>query len=99
MNVRRSLGAILATLTLAASVSACGAGAVLKGDTLGDAGTPVTLTVGYQPYYTEAWSGLVMRGKEFWRRYLPAGSTVEFQVGLQGSIIVGQMVAGKQQIG
>jgi NitT/TauT family transport system substrate-binding protein len=99
MHVRRSLASILAVVALAAT--ACGAGDVLKADTIsgGDTGQPVTLTVGYQPYYTEAWSGLVMRGKEFWRKYLPPGSTVDFQVGLQGSIIVSQLLAGKQQIG
>ena len=58
-------------------------------------GGAVHLTVGYQPYYTEAWSGLVMRGKEFWKKYLPSGSTVDFQVGLQGSIIV-EPAAGRQ---
>lgn len=66
---------------------------------LGSDGEPVTLTIGYQPYYTEAWSGLVMRDQEFWRKYLPEGSEVSFQVGLQGSIITSQMLAGKQQIG
>jgi NitT/TauT family transport system substrate-binding protein len=100
MHVRRSLAPILAGLAaLALAASSCGMGDVVKGDALGDTGKPVTLTVGYQPYYTEAWSGLVMRGKEFWKKYLPAGSTVEFQVGLQGSIIVSQLLAGKQQIG
>jgi NitT/TauT family transport system substrate-binding protein len=100
MHLRRSLAPLLAVVVLAAT--ACGAGDVLKGDSLGntaDTGKPVNLVVGYQPYYTEAWSGLVMRGKEFWRRYLPAGSTVEFQVGLQGSIVISQLLAGKQQIG
>ena len=62
-------------------------------------GDPITLTVGYQPYYTEAWSGLVMRQKQFWKKYLPKGSQVNWEVGLQGSIIVGQMLAGKEQIG
>jgi NitT/TauT family transport system substrate-binding protein len=100
MHVRRSLAPLLAGLAaLALAASSCGMGDVVKGDALGDTGKPVTLTVGYQPYYTEAWSGLVMRGKEFWKKYLPEGSTVEFQVGLQGSIIVSQLLAGKQQIG
>jgi len=40
-----------------------------------------------------------MRGKEMWKKHLPAGSTVEFQIGLQGAVIVNQMLAGKQQIG
>jgi NitT/TauT family transport system substrate-binding protein len=62
-------------------------------------GGPVHLTIGYQPYYTQAWSGVAMRGKEFWKKYLPEGSTVTFQVGLQGAVIVTQLVAGKQQIG
>ena len=65
----------------------------------GKAGEPVQLVVGYQPYYTQAWSAMVMRGKEFWKKYLPAGSTVEFQVGLQGAIIVNAMLAGKEHIG
>ena len=65
----------------------------------GKPGEPVHLVVGYQPYYTESWSGMVMRGKEFWKKYLPKGSTVEFQIGLQGSIIVNAMLAGKQDIG
>ncbi len=65
----------------------------------GKPGDPIHLTVGFQPYFTPAWSGVVLKGKEFWKKYLPAGSTVEFQVGLQGAVIVGQMLADKQQIG
>ena len=65
----------------------------------GKVGSPINLVVGYQPYYTESWSGVVMRGKKFYEKYLPKGSTVEFQVGLQGAIIVNNMLAGKQQIG
>src|SRR5215813_12958976 len=65
----------------------------------GKPGGPVKLVVGYQPYYTQAWSGVVMRGKKFYEKYLPKGSTVEFQAGLQGAIIVDNMLAGKQHIG
>jgi NitT/TauT family transport system substrate-binding protein len=65
----------------------------------GKPGTPVKLVVGYQPYYTQSWSGVVMRGKKFYEKYLPKGSEVEFQVGLQGAIIVNNMLAGKQHIG
>ncbi len=65
----------------------------------GKPGTPVKLVVGYQPYYTQAWSGVVMRGKKFYEKYLPKGSDVEFQIGLQGAIIVNNMLAGKQNIG
>src|SRR5256714_2517723 len=65
----------------------------------GQPGTPVKLVVGYQPYYTQSWSGVVMRGKKFYEKYLPKGSNVEFQIGLQGAIIVNNMLAGKQNIG
>jgi NitT/TauT family transport system substrate-binding protein len=65
----------------------------------GKPGTPVNLVVGYQPYYTQSWSGVVMRGKKFYEKYLPKGSAVEFQIGLQGAIIVNNMLAGKQNIG
>ena len=65
----------------------------------GKVGEPVKLVVGYQPYYTESWSGVIMRGKKFYEKYLPKGSTVEFQIGLQGAIIVNNMLAGKQHIG
>jgi sulfonate transport system substrate-binding protein len=65
----------------------------------GKQGEPVKLVVGYQPYYTEAWSGVIMRSKRFYEKYLPKGSEVEFQIGLQGAIIVNNMLAGKQHIG
>jgi NitT/TauT family transport system substrate-binding protein len=65
----------------------------------GKQGQPVKLVIGYQPYYTEAWSGVVINGKQLWKKYLPAGSTAEFQVGLQGAIIVNAMTGEKQHIG
>ena len=65
----------------------------------GNVGDPIDLVVGYQPYYTEAWSGVVMKSLKLYEKYLPEGSTVEFQIGLQGGIIVNAMLAGKQHIG
>src|SRR3954465_14582395 len=82
-----AIAALLATSALAADID------------YGKPGTPVKLVVGYQPYYTQAWSGVVMRGKKFYEKYLPKGSDVEFQIGLQGAIIVNNMLAGKQNIG
>jgi len=79
----------------AASPDPAGAG----NSSYGKAGDPVKLVIGYQPYYTEAWSAAVMREKKFYEKYLPKGSTVEFQIGLQGTIIVNNMLAGKQSIG
>lgn len=65
----------------------------------GKPGDPVQLVIGYQPYYTQSWSGVVMRGKKFYEKYLPKGSTVDFSIGLQGAVIVNAMLAGKQHIG
>lgn len=65
----------------------------------GKPGTPVKLVAGYQPYATLTWDGAVARKKEFWKKYLPPGSTVEYQVGLAGAVIVNQMLAGKQHFG
>jgi hypothetical protein len=38
----------------------------------GKQGQPVKLVVGYQPYYTEAWSSVVINGKQLWEE-APAG--------------------------
>jgi NitT/TauT family transport system substrate-binding protein len=65
----------------------------------GKRGEAVDLVIGYQPYYTESWTGVVNNGKGFWKKHLPVGSTAEFQVGLQGSVIVNAMAGEKQHIG
>jgi NitT/TauT family transport system substrate-binding protein len=65
----------------------------------GKPGQPIELVVGYQPYYTESWSGVIMRDKKFYEKYLPKGSSVTFQVGLQGAIIVNGMLARKVDVG
>ena len=65
----------------------------------GKPGDPIELVIGYQPYYTKSWSGVIMRDKKFYEKYLPKGSNVSFQVGLQGAIIVNGMLAGKVDVG
>jgi len=86
-------------------LAAIAAGALIGGPVqaadinFGKPGDPVELVIGYQPYYTQSWSGVIMRGKKFYEKYLPKGSKVEFQIGLQGAIIVNNMLAGKQHIG
>jgi NitT/TauT family transport system substrate-binding protein len=65
----------------------------------GKPGDPIDLVIGYQPYYTESWSGVIMRDKKYYEKYLPKGSNVTFQIGLQGAIIVNGMLAGKVDIG
>jgi NitT/TauT family transport system substrate-binding protein len=93
---RRPVALIAALAVLMLGALASGTAGIAVG---ARSGHPIRLTVGYQPYYTEAWSALVMRKKQLWKRYLPAGSQVTFQSALQGSLIVGRMLAGKQDIG
>lgn len=88
--------AVFIAAAAALGLAACGTAA---GASLGSAGKPVNLVVGYQPYYSEAWTAAVLRGTGLWKKYLPPNSTVTFQPALQGSIEVGQMLAGKEQIG
>jgi NitT/TauT family transport system substrate-binding protein len=88
----------LAVLALTVAVAAVPALAAASKD-YGKPGEPIELVVGYQPYYTESWSGVVMRDKKFYEKYLPQGSKVEFQIGLQGAIVVNGMLAGKVDIG
>jgi len=63
------------------------------------AAEPVHITVGFQPYYAGAWGALVVKQQELWKKYLPAGSTVDWEVGLQGAVITNNMLAGKYQFG
>jgi len=65
----------------------------------GKPGEAVNVVVGYQPYYTESWSGVVINGKSIWKKYLPKGSSVKFDIGLQGSVIVGKLIGEKNHIG
>jgi NitT/TauT family transport system substrate-binding protein len=65
----------------------------------GKPGDPVKLVIGHPSHYTAVWSVHVLHGKELWKKHLPPGSTVEYQIGLQGSVIVNNMLAGKQHIG
>jgi sulfonate transport system substrate-binding protein len=84
---------------IAAAIAASLSSGVAFAHDYGKSGAPVTVVVGYQPYYTQAWSGVVMRAKKFYEKYLPTGSSVEFQVGLQGALIVDNILSGRQQIG
>ena len=100
-RLRSKTAAIFSTLALSAGLlfgSAFSAATAAELD-FGKPGEPIDLVIGYQPYYTEAWSGVVMRDQELFKKYLPKGSTVKFEIGLQGSVIVNAMLAGKQHIG
>ena len=72
--------------------------AVLAKD-YGKPGEPVHLVIGYQPYYTQAWSAVIQKEMMPWKKYLPAGSTVDWEIGLQGAIVGNAMLADKNDIG
>src|SRR5215217_5922611 len=88
-HITRALG-VCCTLTMLVYAQAAFSEEVKD---YGKPGSPIELVVGYQPYYTESWSGVIMRSKKFYEKYLPAGSKVDFQIGLQGAIIVNGMLA------
>src|SRR5260221_427498 len=98
-DVMKKLKRYLQMLAVLAAATLIGGQLQAADINYGKPGEPVELVIGYQPYYTESWSGVVMRSKKFYEKYLPKGSKVEFQIGLQGAIIVNNMLAGKQHIG
>lgn len=89
----------LATFAGASMLALSAAQPAIADVDFGKEGEPVNLVIGYQPYYTESWSGVVNNGKELWKKYLPEGSTAKFEIGLQGSVIVNAMTGEKQHIG
>ena len=62
-------------------------------------GEPVHLGVGYFPSWNGGWSGVVIKKKELWKKYLPAGSTVRWDVVLVGFPGFNSLLANKIQIG
>jgi NitT/TauT family transport system substrate-binding protein len=66
----------------------------------GGGGGTTSLTIGYQPYYTESWSALVIKHADLAQKYLPDGVEVgSWQIALQGSVVGNRMIAGKNQVG
>lgn len=63
------------------------------------AGKPVEITVGYFPSWVGGWSGVIIKHKELWKKYLPAGSKIDWDVQVVGPPIVNNLLANKSQIG
>ena len=55
--------------------------------------------VGFQPYDTISYQVIVNAEKGFWKKYVPAGTEIEFMPALQGTVIVNNMLADKAQVG
>lgn len=66
---------------------------------IAEAAEPVHITYGYHPYWTGGWSGVVIKKRELWKKYLPKGSTVTFEAHLTGPPMVNAMLANKMQVG
>jgi NitT/TauT family transport system substrate-binding protein len=81
---RRNCRRVALTTLTAASVAVLGAGMTASAQNFGKPGEPVELVVGHPCCYTEVWSVMALRGKEFWKKYLPSGSSIKYEIGLQG---------------
>lgn len=59
-----------------------------------------SLIVGYQPFYTESWSALVIRHAGLDEKYLPEEySVAAWEVALQGAVIGNKMISEQNDIG
>ena len=77
-----------------------GGGSGGGGNGSGGGGGTTSLTIGYQPYYTESWSALIIKHAGLADKYLPDGVEVgSWQIALQGSVVGNRMIAGKNQVG
>lgn len=89
----------LACLALAAAALLAPRPAAAQEMNFGKPRDPVHLVIAHPCCYTEVWSIFANHGKELWKKHLPPGSTVEYLIGLQGAVVVNQMLAGKAHIG
>lgn len=62
-------------------------------------GKPVKIGVGYFPSWVGGWSGVIIRHRELWKKYFPAGSSVDWDVQVVGAPVANNLLAGKLQIG
>lgn len=62
-------------------------------------GKPVDITVGFFPSWVGGWSAAVVKHKDLWKKYLPAGSKIDWDVQVVGPPIVANLMANKSQIG
>jgi len=70
-----------------------------RAEDYGTPGSPIHVTIGHPCCYAASWSAYIVHDKELWKKYLPQGSTVDFEIGLAGPPVVNNLLAGKVQIG
>jgi NitT/TauT family transport system substrate-binding protein len=56
-------------------------------------------TIGFQPYDTISYQVIVNAELGLWKKYMPAGTELEFSPALQGTIVANNMLAGKAVAG
>src|SRR5438552_10173125 len=88
----RGASVVLVGLMMIASLVADVAAQAAKGE-------PVHIGVGYFPSWNGGWSGVVIKKKELWKKHLPPGSTVRWDVVLVGFPVFNSLLADKIQIG
>ena len=98
MNVRRTLVSLACALLASAGLVAPRASSAQELN-FGKPGEPIHLVIAHPCCYTEVWSIFANHGRQLWKKYLPNGSSVEYLIGLQGAVVVNQMLAGKAHIG
>lgn len=75
------------------------AGVLTTAHTASKAEEAVNITYGYHPYWVGGWSGVIIKAKGLWKKYLPPGSKVRFEPQLTGPPMVAALLANKMQIG
>lgn len=75
------------------------AGVLTTAHTASRAEEPVNITYGYHPYWVGGWSGVIIKAKGLWQKYLPPGSKVRFEPQLTGPPMVAALLANKMQVG
>lgn len=55
--------------------------------------------VGFQPYDTISYQAIVNAELGLWKKYTPAGTEIEFQPALQGTVVANNMLANKALVG
>ena len=79
---------------------AAGAGLPALAGCLGGAfGGSESITVDYHPYYSEAFSALVIRHGELWRKHLPDDYEVDWHAVLQGAPTVNRLISEQTDLG
>lgn len=102
--IARAAALGLTMSSISAFLAACSKGGQPAADKGADKsqqakGAAVDITVGYFPSWVGGWSGAIIKHRELWKKYLPAGSKVTWDVQVVGPPIVNNLLANKSQIG